>query len=862
MNFPMNWRDRRNILAPPHYPFASYCTDAKSEMKNTFADELFLNSLYLGPDPLRKNLADTIITEEKMAAKNGKNKLEKQVKEPELKRDESMPMHEDYSPLAGITNFFSGVLNSISNAMFSKRKPTDFSTESSPEMALPSMWHGAKLSDENKILQDENFSDDMSSEFFASEMSDCRAAAAHCKSKLEQVRVLLGSSKPVPCGLRARRRPKKVFVEPNSVEDSFEDAFSPEDFENLSNDSYVEFSSPVCYHEHVFHEIDGPKVKLEAAVVPDPPKVVPEAPKVVPEAPKVIPETPKVVPEAPKVEPEPVNISETPKSVLKTTEMVAEKPKTVVQSNTTVSEEPKLVFKPLNLVSDSPRMVDVPLVCETMDIVKNVPELVTKEETEPKKELVESCEDKLMKLKLLLQERRKKSKVVEPQPDPEPVPVAKLETEAQPLASLPPRPKPSNKVKDKRYKNPNRSNDKRRKSRMKKNIHDDMVFANELLSEDLSSVENSPSTNNLENFMKSREKTVQNSPPITVQKSEPKPVPQKEYFDEVSGRFHSASVDSEDSFQIVFNDSPKLRRASECDSEDSFIIFEDSPDSCYVSNDVFGDTTDSDEYDSDSDVSDSGCGTFKLSASLSKSVSNLADDSLYEDHSEDEVDCAKVDDLTLCESATVTVDGDNGCSKGLLLDERKKQLRKDLPVKHVHFDPQPPKVHVMRVWLFAAKQTRVRYWEQFVSDRDRFKRRIADVDMAVSWVLKPQHRSRVMFQRFMPWWNAQKRKELAEKKEREAREKLEAEERRKEEARQKEELEKSVSEKLPQDFIGLPAVTETFDSDTLVKDVNCQNGKCQKEKNKSALDNNDKILCCSDKILDLKPEYVGSVLNT
>lgn len=45
--------------------------------------------------------------------------------------------------------------------------------------------------------------------------------------------------------------------------------------------------------------------------------------------------------------------------------------------------------------------------------------------------------------------------------------------------------------------------------------------------------------------------------------------------------------------------------------------------------------------------------------------------------------------------------------------------------------------------------------------------------MAVAWVLKPQHRSRVMFQRFMPWWNAQKRKELAEKKEAEKRKKEE-----------------------------------------------------------------------------------------
>lgn len=49
--------------------------------------------------------------------------------------------------------------------------------------------------------------------------------------------------------------------------------------------------------------------------------------------------------------------------------------------------------------------------------------------------------------------------------------------------------------------------------------------------------------------------------------------------------------------------------------------------------------------------------------------------------------------------------------------------------------------------------------------------------MAVSWVLKPQHRARIKFQRFMPWWNAQKRKEIADKKEKEAQEKLKEDER-------------------------------------------------------------------------------------
>ncbi|CAH2101881.1 unnamed protein product [Euphydryas editha] len=82
----------------------------------------------------------------------------------------------------------------------------------------------------------------------------------------------------------------------------------------------------------------------------------------------------------------------------------------------------------------------------------------------------------------------------------------------------------------------------------------------------------------------------------------------------------------------------------------------------------------------------------------------------------------------------------------------------------------------MRVWAFAARQARAGHWERHALDRERFRRRIADVEMAISWVLKPQHRTRIVFQRFMPWWNAQKRKELAEKREAEEREKRRMEE--------------------------------------------------------------------------------------
>ncbi|KPJ18436.1 hypothetical protein RR48_05615 [Papilio machaon] len=257
------------------------------------------------------------------------------------------------------------------------------------------------------------------------------------------------------------------------------------------------------------------------------------------------------------------------------------------------------------------------------------------------------------------------------------------------------------------------------------------------------------------------------------------------YFDEVTGRFYSTSAESDDSFQIVFTDSPNLGRGripSECESEDSFIVFDETPDSCYSSNDVFGDelnvtgydfidTSESETSDDSDSESDSGCDykpNCKLSHTLSRTIGDLTDDSLYIDA--DEVDCAAIFvQETPVQNGHDSIELDyNTCdgtkTRGLLVDERRKLEKKKQPRKTVRFSPNPPKVHVMRVWAFAARQARAGHWERHALDRERFKRRIADVEMAVSWVLKPQHRARVMFQRFMPWWNAQKRKELAEKK--------------------------------------------------------------------------------------------------
>ncbi|XP_059061563.1 putative autophagy-related protein 11 [Achroia grisella] len=255
-----------------------------------------------------------------------------------------------------------------------------------------------------------------------------------------------------------------------------------------------------------------------------------------------------------------------------------------------------------------------------------------------------------------------------------------------------------------------------------------------------------------------------------------------DYFDEISGRFCSNSgAESDDSFQVVFSDSPQLKytwRPSDCESEDSFILFEDSPDSCYTSIDVFGDKAEDSETEySDSEMSDSGCGALDKLIKLRHSMYTTfgtTDNNLNVDNSwVDEVDCS----VRICEEissqnvAEVCEVSEENKSTGILLNEHKKLLRKNQSPKTVNFSEKPPKVHVMRVWAFAARLARPGHWERYAIDRERFKRRIADADMALSWVLKPQHRSRVMFQRFMPWWNKQKRLEAAEKKQREEEEK-------------------------------------------------------------------------------------------
>ncbi|KAI5640426.1 phosphatase-1 catalytic subunit binding region domain-containing protein [Phthorimaea operculella] len=771
MNFwSHDWRDRRTFhhqglpFGTMHHTIANYSTDPNMTKKpdlKSFEENIF-TKIHSIPDPLKKNLADTVITG------NNKEKIETPVEEKEFyyesdigptfteTMEHSQQRRDFYPSLTGITSFISNVFGTISGAMFQRRPKSPvsqyydcFDSDSDiPHKMASESWQPANLVDQNKkrALEQSGLAND--------DMNNCRATVAQVESKISAVRDLL-TSKSLPNVSKTPkirpRRPKRAFIEAGAVTDSYEDHSTADNYVSLSNDDYIEFIAIPNNSNEQFCDIEAAKMKTQVGIVPESTDIVNTIPDVTP---KVQISTPTVI------------------------------------NKTESNEDAKTV-------------------------------------------VIASCEDKLAKLKAMLSDKRKKTKLSSESTETIDEPISQNLQKSEKISpliietALPPKsienqttvkentqkpPKPTKvipieKKQDKRFKNPCRLTDKRRKCRVRNNIKEDMTFANELDSEEISSVENSPA-------IKSTMQRLPKAIPITKK-------PDKDSFDEVKGRFRSASTDSDDSFQIVFSDSPKLtrmRRPSDCDSEDSFIVFEGSPNNCYTSNNLFEHSTDDSDTemsDIDSEMSDSGCPTdvCKLSHTLSRTFSDLTDNSLFdeskplektsvvEELDSDEVDCAartewkelgdvRVKELSPVKEESPEVESDSeSANRGLLIDEAKKLKRKGLPPKKVKFSEKPPKVHVMRVWSFAARQARAGHWERYSLDRERFKRRIADIDMAISWVLKPQHRNRIMFQRFMPWWNKQKRIEAAERKQREAEEKI-----RKEEERQKKERESAIEE--------------------------------------------------------------------
>lgn len=781
MNFRgLNTRERRNFLKPhnfiPLHPtIANYNTDSidiKTDMK---FDETLLSKIHAIQNPLKKNLADSVI----VSSENKEKPSKMQAVDTEYYPRYAVPGNQekpttnsssrrgDYYPsLTGITNFVTGVFGAISNAMFTKRpKSPDVQyfdccdTDSSHEMPPPNSWHSSKIDELNKTLATDSCE-------VNDNMNDSKAAVAQCESKLNAVRSLLSSEtvvksskSPQPSRLRSRR-PKRVFVQPDSLHNRYKDDFATEEFVSLPNEGYIEYISVNNNISIDNCEVQAPKMKTEIAPVKKNTDIIESLP--------VLDKTNEI------------NSSENCKTntnslqYIETTDIVKVLPQILeTEVKNVISNPTDKVFPIVDVKNIENKEVIEPVLLNLENVSSN-----TIPEQETKKEVISSCEDKMAKLKSLLQRRKKTSQLtpIETSTEPKkpnietksssnisknesikevtkklskPIPIT-IEASTEPktpafrtksvlntcitecikemvtkkppqpkliqattehknpdnktkslpnisitesmkevVTKKPPKPVSTKKTKDKKIKNPCRLTDKRKHSKLRNNIQSDIVFANEIDSDDIT--DHSPKVN-----MRIHKDSVQNSPSLDTPISRslghsetPIGSVENDYFDEMKGRFHSTSTtDSEDSFQIVFTETPKLSRmrtSSDCDSEDSFIVFEDSPDSCYTSNEVFGDSDcESDESETDSEMSDSGCDNVcKLSPILSRTIGDLTDDSLFEDEqneegAKDEIDCA----VTTFEEIPSEEVGEEKLP-GMLIDDLKKQRRKGQPPKKV-----------------------------------------------------------------------------------------------------------------------------------------------------------------------------------
>ncbi|XP_018565410.1 uncharacterized protein LOC108906589 [Anoplophora glabripennis] len=73
-----------------------------------------------------------------------------------------------------------------------------------------------------------------------------------------------------------------------------------------------------------------------------------------------------------------------------------------------------------------------------------------------------------------------------------------------------------------------------------------------------------------------------------------------------------------------------------------------------------------------------------------------------------------------------------------------------IPIKRVRFagDEELCQVHNMVQWSFAYQQARKGPWEEYARDRDRFSRKVADIEKILTPVFDAAHRSKVYRERF------------------------------------------------------------------------------------------------------------------
>lgn len=102
----------------------------------------------------------------------------------------------------------------------------------------------------------------------------------------------------------------------------------------------------------------------------------------------------------------------------------------------------------------------------------------------------------------------------------------------------------------------------------------------------------------------------------------------------------------------------------------------------------------------------------------------------------------------ISEDSFIVFDGQSECGDSVVFDF--SQDSDELPAKKVRFASEENlcEIHPMVQWSYAYQKARKGPWEQFALDRMRFRHRVANVQPILDRILEPSHRSKIYKERF------------------------------------------------------------------------------------------------------------------
>ena len=274
-----------------------------------------------------------------------------------------------------------------------------------------------------------------------------------------------------------------------------------------------------------------------------------------------------------------------------------------------------------------------------------------------------------------------------------------------------------------------------------------------------------------------------------------------EIYDKHDNQFRSrllseSSVDSEDSFIIFVNESPKKQEAmkyptrvryvvdpltkidsscvkdcnsetynaqkdtlrprllseSSCaDSEDSFIVFESSDDESSKQGAAEDPTGIYSVSDSSTKINNVHCKDYNSKKYMQEDPFQFSENSEDTEDSfcivfntELEENCM-TDNFNYIKTNTSTLDSSIEDESMIENDEDSKESM--VQMKKVSFAPVPV-VHIMITWNYAYRAARKGQWEEMARDHERFKGRVNSIAAVLNPILTNKHRSKVWQERF------------------------------------------------------------------------------------------------------------------